>query len=135
MKLDLSFLQRGKPKNLRSEVRVSGSALTAFCWTGAAPQPLRLRDISGAGAFLETDFEWYVGTAFQIVLVLNWAPRASSQTSCGLWSRVVRSDSHGMGVEFIFADREEWLRFHQFLRQVAADGANGPGEKAMGGAV
>jgi hypothetical protein len=119
------FLQgkRGKPKDRRRAARALAPALTAFYWTGGVSHPCSVRDISLRGAYIETKTDWYAGTVLHLVLERNPSgerPAEAAKTS-GLWARVVRTDPHGMGMEFLMRNREEEREFNRFLETTIED--------------
>lgn len=113
------FLRRKRdgPKDRRRAVRVAEPALAAFYWTGGVSNPCCVRDISREGAYIETTKEWCSGTVLQLILESKrpQEPPAGTAKRFGLWARVAHADAHGMGMEFILADREGAGQFSRFL--------------------
>jgi hypothetical protein len=111
----VAFLRRNKPKDRRRTARAARPGLTAVYWTGGVSQPLRVRDISQGGAYIETEAEWCAGTLIHLVLDYGGSGQSPPKAAIGLWARVVRVDAHGMGMQFAQMDRAEEQRFRQFL--------------------
>jgi hypothetical protein len=113
---------RRKPKDRRKSPRSPGGDLIAHYWTGGAPTPRRVSDVSVDGAFIEGPEKWYPGTVVTLILQLGSAGgRLSPYT---IRAAVVRSARDGFGVQFLFADRDERAEFQKFL-QHAVDGPSG----------
>jgi Tfp pilus assembly protein PilZ len=109
------------PKDRRKAARVPEFAVRATYWTGGVCRPLRVRDISESGAYIETEPDWCVGTLIHLVLECEAPDRSSPKATFWLWARIVHADSGGMGVQFMKMERERKRQFQRFL------------ETAMGG--
>jgi hypothetical protein len=135
--------KRGKPKERRLAARVEEPTLAVFYWTGGISNPCRVCNISRTGAYIETDQDWYVGTILHLVLeprspagldagkvreylsehhgveigggFAPFSPPKEANRTFGLWARIVRTDSRGMGMEFVLTDRREAAEFKRFL--------------------
>lgn len=104
---------------------MSGGALVAHYWTGGAPSPRRISNVSNDGAYIEAPDKWYPGTVitliFQLDSVASDGPSADPSLAgnlptCTIRAVVVRTAPGGFGVEFLFGDQDERSDFHQFLQ-------------------
>ncbi len=101
--------------------------LLAIYTNGGHPQMCELRDVTPAGAFLTTEERWYPGTLVSMSLL---HPRDEDQVlaqdadlteltaksdSVRMRARVVREESDGVAVEFVYLNRRERKIFDQFL--------------------
>lgn len=133
----LAQLRRSREghQDKRKSPRSPGGALVAHYWTGGAPSPRRISNVSVDGAYVEAPDKWYPGTVITLILQLGFARPASpdeeSPTDGELSPRairavVVRSAPDGFGVEFLFGNDDERIGFGQFLRDaVGIDGPDG----------
>jgi hypothetical protein len=105
-------------KDRRRAARIGGPALTAFYWTGGVPEPVRVRDISGRGAFIETKTDWCAGTLIHVVLE-HEGSESSPKVSFARWARIVRNVDGGKGMQFLELSRVEEMEFQRFLKVAA----------------
>jgi PilZ domain len=85
--------------------------LQAYYWTGAAPAPHSVRDISSAGAYLVTEERWHPGTVLMLTLQRMDKYIRGRPRSITLQSKVVRWGIDGVGFAFVFpatTDFREW---------------------------
>lgn len=112
----------GRIGDRRRGARVPDPAILAFYCAGAEALPHRVRDISRTGAYMYTEERWYLGTLVQITLDID-ATRAGKKNSktlpsITLWSKVVRHDKDGIGLEFVLVQQKRRESLHKFLAGV-----------------
>ncbi|HLY41115.1 MAG TPA: PilZ domain-containing protein [Terracidiphilus sp.] len=104
-----SRLQRWLVRDRRRARRYANPELVAFCWTGAAPAPRRIENISDTGMFLLTDERWLPGTMIAMTLQKANTSGDDPQDAISIQTRVVRWGADGEGLDFIlpaFADSD-----------------------------
>lgn len=104
-----SRLQRWFVRDRRRARRFAHPELVAFCWTGAAPAPRRVDNISDTGMFLLTDERWLPGTMIAMTLQRANTTGDDPQDAIAIQTRVVRWGAEGEGLDFIlpaFADTD-----------------------------
>lgn len=92
----------------RRGVRASLPGLVAYFFTGGAPTPNPVRDISASGLYVLTPERWYQGTLVRLTLTDVRNPTA--ERSITLLAKVVRSTDDGVAFKFGLAEKSEWLR-------------------------
>lgn len=100
-----SWLQRflsPKPSEPRTSTRESIQGLVAHFFTGGAPVPHAVRDISATGLYVYTQERWYPGTMVRVTLTDIRDPR--SERSITLHMTVVREGNDGVGLQFVLQD-------------------------------
>jgi len=106
-----SWLERflsTEPDDKRTTLRESIPGLTAFFFTGGAPAPHGIRDISETGMFVLTEERWYPGTVIRITLTDQREPTA--ERSFTVNAIVMRWGNDGVGLHFIFQDKKDRRR-------------------------
>lgn len=106
-----SWLERflsTEPDDKRTALRESIPGLTAFFFTGGAPAPHGIRDISETGMFVLTEDRWYPGTVIRITLTDQREPTA--ERSFTVNAVVMRWGNDGVGLHFIFQDKKDRRR-------------------------
>lgn len=105
----------------RRDPRFRQPEVVVHYWDGSAPEGREVRDINVSGAYIYTSERWYPGTLIRIVLQGTMArgegslaPEASICIPC----RVVRHGGDGVGVEFVFRDKEERKSLREFLAAI-----------------
>jgi hypothetical protein len=117
------FLQ-GPAQDQRRSPRNPGGALVAYYWTGGAPSPRKIANVSLDGAYVEAPDRWHPGTVITLTLQLGPHVSEGDQTSLGRlapWevrALVIRSTPEGFAVEFLFEDRAERAGFERFLQSL-----------------
>ena len=115
---------REGPQDQRRSPRSPGGGLVAHYWTGGAPSPRRVSNVSVDGAYIEAPDKWYPGTVITLIFQLGCAhPETRDQDAsnrgelspCTIRAVVVRSAPDGFGVEFLFGNGDERAGFQQFL--------------------
>jgi len=119
------FLRKSQDK--RKSPRRPGGGLVAHYWTGGAPAPHRISNLSSTGAFLEAPDDWPLGTVMSLILQLGSAPSpgpqeppAGGSSPYVVHAEVVRSTPDGFGVRFLFENRDARAEFERFLRNAFA---------------
>ena len=120
------------PQDQRQSTRSPGGALVAHYWTGGAPAPRMVANVSENGAYIQAPDTWYPGTVITLTLQPASAEARSANghggasenvgaSPCAVRAVVVRSAAGGFGVHFMFADRHEKVGFQKFLRNAVPD--------------
>jgi hypothetical protein len=93
----------------------------AHYWTGGAPIPRKIRNVSATGAFIEAPDEWPSGTIVKLIMQAG-LPSAQAPPGSGgpspyeLHGTVVRLEPNGFAVEFLYRNHQERAAFERFLR-------------------
>jgi hypothetical protein len=95
-----------EPDDKRTALRESIPGLTAFFFTGGAPVPHGLRDVSETGMFVLTEERWYPGTVVRITLTDQREPTA--ERSFTVSAVVMRWGNDGVGLHFVFQDKKDF---------------------------
>jgi hypothetical protein len=103
-------LKRWLTPDARKAPRKSFPNLVAYFWTGGIPEPHPIRDISATGFYLLTTKRWFLDTLVLMTLQISGEKEARSRHAISLRSRVVRLDSHGVGLQFALLSREQASR-------------------------
>ena len=98
------LLRHRDPDERRVSERLSVPGLVAYFFTGGAPAPHGIRDISSDGIYVVTDERWYLGTVIRITLTDQREP--SFEKSFTLNARVVRWGNDGVGLKFVVEDEK-----------------------------
>lgn len=98
-------LQLEKVKQKRSEerraVRLPMPGLVAYFFTGGAPRPHPIKDISVTGFYMCTKERWMPGTIVRVTLQMVGSDGQGGRESITVHSRVVRWGPDGGGFEFV----------------------------------
>jgi len=98
-------LHLDKVKEKRSEerraVRLPAPGLVAYFFTGGAPRPHPIKDISVTGFYMITNERWLPGTIVRVTLQMIDARAEGGRDSVTVHSRVVRWGPDGGGFEFV----------------------------------
>jgi hypothetical protein len=100
--------------NRRRGERISLPGLVAFYWTGGAPAPYEIANISASGLYLRGQQMWSPNTLVRMTLERHASPQAEKK-SITVLARVVRIDDGGGGHEFITSEVLANLRIREFL--------------------
>jgi hypothetical protein len=95
----------GEPPDPRSSPREPIPGLVAYFFTGGAPTPHLVRDISKDGIYVITKERWYPDTLLRITLSDERDP--SADLSLTLHARVARAGSDGVGFEFVLFEKQD----------------------------
>lgn len=91
------------PSDRRRASRRYVPGMVAHYFTGGAPKPKNVADISMSGMYLLTDDRWMPGTMIQMTLQKPCASGEKKQ-SINVLSRIVRRGSDGVAAEFIMPE-------------------------------
>ncbi|MGA7341490.1 MAG: PilZ domain-containing protein [Terracidiphilus sp.] len=103
-----SWLQRllsPDPPEPRKAARHALPGLAAFFFTGGAPQPHEVRDISSTGMYVFTSERWYPGTMVRMTLTDRSVP--NDERSITLNTSVIRAGNDGVGLKFAFQNGKD----------------------------
>src|ERR1700722_19059121 len=103
----MSWLARILFHELRKTERQRAPQLAAYYWNGANAVPHSVRDISSSGAYILTEERWHVGTILMVTLQsTDEYIDARPPLSISVQSKVVRSGIDGVGLTFLFPNKE-----------------------------
>jgi hypothetical protein len=94
-----------EPEDKRGALREPIPGLTAFFFTGGAPVPHGIRDVSDTGIYVFTEERWYPGTVIRMTLTDQRQPTA--ERSFTVNAAVMRWGNDGVGLHFIFQDKKD----------------------------
>ncbi len=100
----------------RRAARMPAPELAAYFWTGGTPLEHRIQDISSTGLYLVTPDSWYPGTLVMITLQNKDADETDPLRSVVIQTRVVRRNSDGVGLTFVFTDADDPRRGEILLK-------------------
>ncbi len=95
--------------------------LVAFFWNGSVPECYEVKRVTPEGAYVVTNDKWYPGTIVTMTFqydpyYLRVAPiNGNGEASIRLRAKIVHSGEDGVGVRFVFLNRDERRRFEDFL--------------------
>jgi hypothetical protein len=108
-----SWLERflsAEPDDKRGALREAIPGLTAFFFTGGAPVPHGIRDVSETGIYVLTEERWYPGTVIRMTLTDQRQPTA--ERSFTVNAMVMRWGNDGVGLHFVFQDKKDRRRLN-----------------------
>ena len=91
------------PSDRRRTTRRYVPGVIAHYFTGGAPKPNNVADISMSGMYLLTDDRWMPGTMIQMTLQKPCAHGEKKQ-SINVLSRIIRRGSDGVAAEFVMSE-------------------------------
>jgi hypothetical protein len=97
-----------RPRDRRRAHRLSTSDLVAYFFTGGAPYPHKITDISITGFYMQSDDLWMPGTIMRMTIQKTGTQGDNPADSITVHSRVVRHGVGGGAFEFVlsgFLDR------------------------------
>jgi hypothetical protein len=97
------FNPNSSPSDRRRAARHYVPGMVAHYFTGGAPKPKNVADISMSGFYLLTDERWMPGTMIQMTLQKPCAQGEKKQ-SINVLSRIVRRGSDGVAAEFVMPE-------------------------------
>jgi hypothetical protein len=97
--------------------------IQVYYWDGSVPEARMVRDVSTIGAFIVTKEHWYDGTIVRLLFRGYVAPSPPDTNvvpsqSITVSSRVVRQESNGVAVEFLFPTPKDRAAFSTFLATI-----------------
>ena len=91
----------------RKTERQRAPQLAAYYWNGANAVPHSVRDISSTGTYIVTEERWHLGTILMVTLQsTDEYIDARPPLSISVQSKVVRSGIDGVGLTFLFPNKE-----------------------------
>jgi hypothetical protein len=125
------WLERWWSPDPRKAPRDQAPGLAAYYWTGGAPEPHQIKDISSTGLYVVTEERWYPGTLVLMTLQVTAEGEEVGERTISVHSRAVRWGKDGVGLQFVLhkdmtdphmgaADRKALDRFLQRLRKSQA---------------
>jgi hypothetical protein len=122
------WLERWWSPDPRKAPRDQSPGLAAYYWTGGAPEPHQIKDISSTGLYVVTEERWYPGTLVLMTLQVTAEGEELGERTISVHSRAVRWGKDGVGLQFVLqkdmadphmgaADRKALDRFLQRLRK------------------
>jgi hypothetical protein len=106
-----------EPDDKRGALRESIPGLTAFFFTGGAPIPHGIRDVSETGIYVLTEERWYPGTVIRMTLTDQREPTA--ERSFTVNAMVMRWGNDGVGLHFIFQTKKDRKRANMTAQEYA----------------
>ncbi len=103
-------LMLGDTPEPRGAPRVVVPGLIVYFFTGGAPKPCEVRDISTSGLYIITSERWYIGTV--ILLTLSDRHNRDAERSLTVNTRVARSGDDGVGLEFLLIGDDRLETMH-----------------------
>src|SRR3954451_21589202 len=96
--------------------------MKAHYWDGGNSSLHQVKDISASGAYLYARDRLYVGTVLTLTLQKNTDVCDAQHPSgwMAVQCRVVRVETEGMGVNFMFDTAKERKQLQQFVRKTAS---------------
>lgn len=91
------------PPDPRKMSRLAVGGLVAHFFTGGAPHPHEIRDMSLTGLYVVTTERWYPGTLIRMTLTRTDVGQSIADRSITVQSKSVRWGNDGVGLEFVFA--------------------------------
>ena len=92
----------------RKIIRLVLQGLQAYEADGESTKRYTVRDICPPGLYIQTDRQWQEGDALSLVLVKENATDSDHEHSVSIQARVIRRDSEGVGVAFVFPEGTEF---------------------------
>ena len=92
------------PVDRRRSTRHRARGLVAYYYTGGAPKPHRIGDISATGFYLLTEERWLPDTIIRMTLQRAGTEGDDPEDAISVVSKIVRCGTDGVGSEFILAD-------------------------------
>jgi hypothetical protein len=104
---ELVIHEAPKPRDRRRADRQSLPGLIAYFFTGGAPEPHKINNISVTGFYLQTEDRWMPGTVVRMTLQKVGSKGDDPSETITVNSRIVRWGPDGEGFEFILTDLED----------------------------
>jgi hypothetical protein len=99
-----NWLKRWWSPDPRKAPREQSPGLAAYYWTGGAPKPFEIKDISSTGLYVVTEERWYPGTLILMMLQQTENGEVSTERALSVHTRAVRCGKDGVGLQFILPD-------------------------------
>jgi len=95
------WLFSSDPADPRRTNRKPVPGLVAHFFTGGAPHPHEVRDVSATGLYVVTTERWYPGTLIRMTITKPDLGLSPSERSVTIHARAVRWGNDGVGLEFV----------------------------------
>jgi hypothetical protein len=95
------WLFSSDPADPRRTNRQPVPGLVAHFFTGGAPHPHEVRDVSATGLYVVTTERWYPGTVIRMTITKPDLALSPSDRSVTVHARAVRWGNDGVGLEFV----------------------------------
>jgi hypothetical protein len=95
------------PVDPRKALRLPVPGLVAHFFTGGAPVPHAIRDVSATGLYVVTTERWYPGTVIRMTLSKPDTGQAPADRSITIQARSMRWGNDGVGLQFLVEARKK----------------------------
>jgi hypothetical protein len=95
------WLFASDPADPRRTTRKPVPGLIAHFFTGGAPHPHQIRDVSATGLYVVTTERWYPGTIIRMTITKPDLALSPAERSVTVHARAVRWGNDGVGLEFV----------------------------------
>ena len=95
------WFRKAIPRDARRSQRLVKPPLVAYYWTGGAPSPHPIADISSSGLYIVTDDHWYPGSIVSMTLQRTDQLRGAPESWIAVNVLVVRRTGDGLGGAFV----------------------------------
>ena len=110
---DLAIQEKAYPKHDRRRAhRIPVPDLVAYYWTGGAPRPRKIGNLSVTGFYLQTEERWMPGTIIRMTLQLVGSTGEHRHDTVTVHSRLVRWGPDGEAFEFVLAGFDRLSKRH-----------------------
>ena len=113
--------QRFTSQERRRARRRTVRGVVAYYWEGGVAHPHEVVNMSETGAFVSATSKWYPGTIIEMTLQREGGdgdPSPMAHAAVHLQSKVVRTESDGAGLRFVYSKSRERLGVREFLKAV-----------------
>jgi hypothetical protein len=104
---DLVIREAPKPRDRRRADRQPVPGLVAYYFTGGAPEPHKIGNISVTGFYMHTEERWMPGTVVRMTLQRAGSKGTDPADTITVHSKIVRWGEDGEGFEFILTDLKD----------------------------
>ena len=108
------------PVDRRRSSRHRAPGLIAYYYTGGAPKPHKIGDISATGFYLVTEERWLPDTMIRMTLQRAGSEGENPEDAISVVSRIIRYGSDGVGSEFILPESTH-PKSHQIMSGAETD--------------
>ena len=95
--------------------------MVAYYWSGGAPKPHEIVNISKSGFYLRTTELWSPNTMVRMRLERLHETEKGRKDSISVLARVVRIDEDGVGHEFVTSEVLHAVRSHEILPEMGTN--------------
>jgi hypothetical protein len=108
------------PSDRRRSHRRYVPGMVAYYFTGGAPRPHQVADISATGFYLLTEDSWIPDTMIQMTLQRP-TTKGQAKRSIAVLSKIVRKGADGVGTEFVMAQELDHRHSLDIMPKQATD--------------